>query len=155
MRSLLVSFAFLLFPLAAQSDPDSMARLKAASQAAQANISAFYVSRIPELEGVMPEPEWTDEVRNMQMCLLDGLAAKLGDTEVEAYVAAMEAFSIVSITSLSQLGTLMPPALMSPEVNDLNVSCGIFAYSQRATDNPKMLEIISKPENIAKLTAEQ
>ena len=152
MRRLLIASAFLFFPLAASAD--SMARLEAASQAVQANISAFYVNRIPELDGVIPNPEWTDEVRTMQTCLLDGLAAKLGETGVEAYVAGMEAFSTAKITALSQLGKVMPAALTSPEVDELNISCGIFEYSQRAADNPKMLEILSNPENMAKLTAE-
>lgn len=74
-------------PLHAQSTFD---RLETVAVAMNTLMFEGMVAGTPALEGNMPSPEWSDDLRTAYVCMYDGFVDEAGEPAVADMVAAME-----------------------------------------------------------------
>lgn len=116
-----------LFALALSAAPalaDNLDRLETASEQGGAQLSAFLMSRAPELEPNLPNWDWDDTYRAAGGCFLDTLTSGQGDAYVENYLATLEAYAAQPITSLAQTENV-PPVMMDAPVMAAMQTCGV------------------------------
>jgi hypothetical protein len=131
-----------------------MDRYQAANDAKATQMEEFYVSRVPELAGVMPEMGWDDEIAAVAACTLDGVRAERGEDGAEAYVAAMEEWATVPVTSMMTLAEGMPAVLSDDLAVRLATECGGMELGMRRMQESGMMAIIQDPEVMQRLIAE-
>ena len=142
-RSLLLAAAILAICPPAIAD-EAADRYRAASEAQAAAMTAFLVSRVPDMAEVVPSPEWTDEHEAIAACTLDALRAERGEEGVEAYVAAMEEAAAIEVTSLDSMAS--GPALLADELAvRLLTECGGMDLAARQMEESGFMEMMMRP----------
>lgn len=129
MRLPLLTCLLAIGPTLAQAEghADALARMEAGTVAMTNNLLDFYESRAPELAEVRPDMTWDDDFRAAGQCVLDGIAAHSGEEGVADYLAALEDFATVEITSFTDMTVKMPDTLADPKTLELSSSCGMIA----------------------------
>jgi hypothetical protein len=143
----------LCLPLAAQAD-DLLDRYKEASTLQAENMATFMVSRVPELEAVIPPAEWTDEATAVGACTIEKIRADRGQDGAEAYVAAVETMAAAEIASLSTMGENIPELLSDMYFMEVAQGCGAMDLAQRQMEESGMLAMMSDPSVMERLAAD-
>lgn len=149
---LLIGFIASLIPTLVHAD--LLLRYENGIEAFMANFSAFYISRVPELEGNMTPIEWEDIDREIGRCVLAAYEAELGADAAEDFVAEVEALARVDITSNRVMNEAMAPIMTNAAANRAVAVCGQNERTAEQLANSRMIEIISDPKNLALLNAE-
>jgi hypothetical protein len=116
-----------------------------------ANFFAFYVSRIPALEGNTPRTEWEEIDRTIGRCVLASYEAEAGAQGVEDFVKRIEALAALQITSNRALMAAMSPIMTDTVANAAAATCGQEQRTQELMAATRMMEILSDPANLALL----
>jgi hypothetical protein len=146
----LVSTALLLAPAFAQSDA-ALDRLESASEAVSRNMEVFMLSRAPDLAEVMPAIDWDEDYREVGRCTLGGLQARGGDSLVEQYLTAIEAWAEVEVTSLAQMSLEAPEVLSNQTATELMQDCGAAELATERMAASGLLEAMMRPDVIGAL----
>ena len=136
------------------ANADLLDRYETAMERFQINFTAFYISRIPELEGNMPPTEWEDIDRDIGRCVLKTYEAATGAAGVEAFVIGIEALAAVEVTSNRVITAAMAPVMADTVANAAVESCGQNDRTNEILARTGMIAIISDPENQVALNAE-
>ncbi len=129
-------------PTLAQSDLD---RLDAATQAGAANMEAFMVAAAPSLAGSIPDWSWSPEMRDAAACTLEAIRTEGGDAAVTSYIAEMEAFADVEITSLVQLAEATPVPISPEFAAATGQSCGTAELAMQQMQESGLMEAMMDP----------
>lgn len=133
---------------------DMLDRYRDASVAQATRIHAFMIARVPEIEAVLPDTDWTPAMDAVATCTLDGIKAAKGDDGVEAYVAALEAWSATEITSMGTMADGMDPILGDALALQLTQDCGGMELAATQMRESGMIEMMSRPDVMERLMAE-
>lgn len=154
MRSFppLIALTCTLLPCLASAD--MLDRYRDASVAQATRMHEFMIARVPEIEAVLPNTDWTPEMDAVASCTLDGLRAANGDDGVEAYVAALEAWSAIEIRSMSTMADGMDPILGDALALQLAQDCGGMELAATQMRESGMLEMMTRPDVMERLMAE-
>ena len=137
---------------------DLLDRLENATETMGAKQGAFYLSRVPELEGKMPEWEWDDEIRQASKCVLDGIEKAKGRGIAEAYVAGLEKDAKMEIQSMAQLSeqSSIPKELQAEDQTILNLmqSCKTIEISTIRLKQSGFWDAMQDPSVMQRLLAE-
>ena len=152
MRTFLIALACGLAPTLAFADMLDRYRDAVTTQAVR--MQDFMVSRVPEMADVLPDTTWTPAMEAVATCTLDGLNAARGGDGVEAYVAALEAWSATEIRSLGTMADGMDPILGDDLALTLSQDCGGMDLAAKQMQDSGMLEIMSRPDVMERLMAE-
>ena len=133
---------------------DMLDRYRDASVAQAARMHEFMISRVPEIEAVLPDTTWTPEMDAVATCTIDGIRASRGDNGVEAYVAALEAWSAQDIRSMGTMADGMDPVLSDSLALQVAQDCGGMELAAAQMQNSGMIEMISRPDVMERLMAE-
>lgn len=149
-------FAFALFcgliPSLARAD--MLDRYRDASVAQATRMQAFMVSRVPEIEAVLPDTAWTPEMDAVATCTIDGIRAVNGDAGVAAYVTALEDWAATEIRSMATMAEGMDPILSDELAMQLSMDCGGMELAQTQMQDSGMIEVMMQPEVMQALMAE-
>jgi hypothetical protein len=145
--------ALALLPGAAFAD-DLLDRYEVASVAKAEQMEAFYAERVPELLEVLPEMGWDDEIAAVAQCTLDGVRAERGEAGAEEYVAAMETWADVPVTSFTQMAEGQPAVLSDDLAMQLTMDCGGMDLAMERMSASGMMELIQDPSIMERLMAE-
>ncbi|MEY1554658.1 hypothetical protein AB3Y40_03400 [Yoonia sp. R2331] len=135
--------AICLFPTFAMAD--QVDRLAAATDILTGKLTAFYVSRVPELADAMPNFTVDAEMRAALGCTLDTYTAEIGPNATEAYVASVEAeAAALEITSLSDMGNMLGDIDEALALRAMQ-ECGQMDISMRRMQESGLLQALQKP----------
>ncbi len=116
-------------------------------------MTAFYVSRVPELASVMPDFTVDGEMRAALGCTLATYEAEIGAAATEAYVASVEReAAALEITDLTGIGSVLgdiDEALALRAMTD----CGQLDIAMRRMQKSGLWEAMQKPGVIEALMA--
>lgn len=102
MRSTVLA-AILVIAAVPANAQSSFERLEAVAVAMNTMMFDQMVEQTPALEGNMPSPEWSDDLRTAYSCMYDGFVDRTGEPAVAEMVTQMEA----------QLATITPEEVMT------------------------------------------
>lgn len=142
------------FLAATSAHADQLDRLIAATEQLSFKSEVFYISRVPALEGKLPDLTVDDEMRGALSCILDEIETQIDAPAVEKYVSAMETLSAQEITSFEQLQNANPGL---PDDVLLNVmsTCGMIEISMRRMQESGMWEAMQDPDVLQAIMADQ
>ena len=152
MRIILIALACSLAPTLVFAD--MLDRYQDAVTTQAVRMHDFMVGRVPEMADVLPDTAWTPEMEAVATCTLDGLNAARGGDGVEAYVAALEAWSIIEIRSLGTMADGMDPILGDDLALTLSQDCGGMELAAKQMQQSGMMEMMSRPDVMKRLLAE-
>ena len=153
MPRLALAALLALAPLPALADA-LLDRWQAANVAKSDIMAAFYVSRVPEIAAVLPETGWDDQIAAVAQCTLDGVRAERGEDGAEAYVAAMEAWAAIPVTSFAGMAEGLPAVLSDELAMRLSMDCGGMDLAMERMTATGMLELIQQPDVMQRLMAD-
>jgi hypothetical protein len=137
---------------------DLLDRLETATELLGAKHGEFYLSKLPELEGKMPDWNWDDEIRTASACVLTGIKKAKGAKVAEAYVSGIELDAKRDIASMSQMRdqTNMPEELQGEDTTLLNLmqECGTIEISATRLQDSGLWDELIKPGTMEKLAAD-
>ncbi|WP_298260838.1 hypothetical protein [uncultured Litoreibacter sp.] len=129
---------------------DNLERLEVATELGGKHLSAFILSRAPELEPNLPNWDWDDDYRTAARCFLDDLEDSQGADHVEKYLTAVEEYSATPVTSLAQ--TENQPAIMStPAVMTAMQSCGVMQQVMKRMQESGFMGAMMNEATMSKL----
>ncbi len=141
-----------LFPTFALAD--QVQRLSAANDIIQEKMEVFYVSRVPELAGKMPDMTLDTEMETALRCTLDMFDAEGGAGTAERYVTSLEQVAQdFELTGLDQIDSVMGDIDEALGLKALQ-SCGMFDISMRRMQASGMMEALSNPDVIQRLMSD-
>jgi hypothetical protein len=132
----------------AQSDLD---RLATATEAASANLEAFFVSRVPSLAEAMPDWTFDEEMRDAGACTLDAVREREGDDAVEQYLTSLEAFAVLEITSMQQMALETPVPIDADTGMAIAQACGSDEIAMRRMQESGFMEAMMDPNTMMAL----
>lgn len=113
-------------PVAAQS---TFERLEAVAVTMNEMMFEAMVEGTPALDGNMPSPEWSDDLRIAYTCMFDGYVAEVGEPVVADMVTAMEA-TLVTNTPQQLLegggGVENPEGITDERAIEIVGGCGMM-----------------------------
>ncbi|MEJ6392521.1 hypothetical protein V8J82_04585 [Gymnodinialimonas sp. 2305UL16-5] len=145
------ALAAFALPAAAQSE---LERLETASEAAGQNMATFMIARAPQLEPVMVDWEWDEEMREVGQCTLNEIRSVGGDQAATDYVVAMEAFATTQITSMEQMGAATPVPLNEDVAMTIATTCRAMEVSMRRMEESGMMQMMMDPATMQALMSE-
>lgn len=148
----ILAIAFTLIPSLTLAD--MLDRYRDASVAQATQMHEFMISRVPEIEAVLPDTDWTPEMDGVATCTLDGIRAARGDDGVEAYVVALEAWAATEIRSMGTMADGMDPILGDALALQLSQDCGGMEIAAAQMQESGMIEMMSQPDVMERLMAE-
>lgn len=154
MRPIALTLALTSALLPTLAHADIRDRYRDASVAQATRMHAFMVSRVPEIAAVLPDTTWTPQMDAIATCTIDGLRAAKGDTGVEAYVTALEAWSAQEIRSMATMADGMDPILSDALALQLAQDCGGMELAAQQMQNSGMVEMLSRPDVMERVMAE-
>lgn len=126
-------------PCAAQS---TFERLEAVAVAMNEMTFGAMVESTPALEGNMPSPEWSDDLRTAYTCMYDGYVAEVGDAAVADMVSAMETLlETTTPQELLQGGASVenPEGITDEQALEIVGGCGMMeAFMAHMTESGAM-----------------
>ncbi len=132
-----------IFPTIALAD--QVDRLAAATDILSAKMTAFYVSRVPELAEVMPDFTVDAEMRAALACTLEIYEAEIGPAATEAYVASVEEESAaLQITDLTGVGSVLGDIDEALVIRAMT-ECGQIEIAMRRMQQSGLWEAMQKP----------
>jgi hypothetical protein len=137
---------------------DLLDRLETATEIMGEKQGTFYLSRVPELTGKMPDWTWDEEIRTASACVLTGIENAKGRKVAEAYVAALEKDAKQPITSIGQLSdqSSLPKELTGNDrtIISLMESCRTMEISTSRLKESGFWDAMQDPNVIQRLVAE-
>lgn len=133
-------------------------RLETATELLGAKHGEFYLAKLPELNGKIPDWNWDDEIRAASACVLNGIRKAKGAKVAEAYVRGIELDAEREILSMSQMRdqSNMPRELQGEDQTIINLmqECGTLEISAERLQDSGLWDELIKPGTMEKLTAE-
>ena len=150
MRSVLTT-ALILTASTAAADP--LERLIVATEALSEKANAFYISRVPALEGKLPDMTIDDELRTALSCALDSIVTEGGPDMQAAYVESMEEMATRDITTMSDLQE-MPDVVPDDILFAAMSECGMMEITAQRMQDSGFWEAMQDPGVLEALMAE-
>lgn len=129
---------------------DNLERLETATELGGKHLSAFILSRAPELEPNLPNWDWDDDYRSAARCFLDELESSQGAEHVETYIKAVEDYAAVPVTSLAQTEN-QPPEMSTPVVMAAMQSCGVMQQVMKRMQESGFMGAMMNEATMSKL----
>ena len=148
---LTLATALALLPGLALAQGSDVDRIAAANMAMAEQMEDFYLGRVPELEGKMPDHSWNDEMRAAGECFVTRYKDERGAEGLEEYLTAMEGWAETEITSFEQLTFGMPDILTEDLPQRLTQDCGVMEISIQRAQESGFIEALSDPEIMGRI----
>lgn len=148
IRPVLIAAALttLALPATAQS---TLERLETVAVAMNQMMFDGMVAGTPALEGNMPSPEWSDDLRTAYTCMYDGYVAQVGEDAVANMVSAMEVqLETASPEELAQGGggVANPEGLTDDQGREIVMGCGMMEAFMDHMSSSGALEILMQDD---------
>lgn len=128
-------------------------RFLVAQQGFHDNMTDFYVSRAPQLEGKFPDFLADEEGRAAMICGFEHIRAETGAAGAEEFVAWLEEAAATPFERLEDLSDAPDGAVGDAMRGSINV-CNSMEISQRLMAESGFMEAFSDPEVMQQLIAE-
>ncbi len=137
-----VTLAASTLPASAQS---TLERLEAVAVSMNSMIFEAMVNQTPALEGNMPSPEWSEDLRIAYTCMHDAYVAAVGEDAVADMVTAME--ETLATTTPAELldgggGVENPAGLTDEQAIEIVGDCGMMEAFMAHMTNSGAMQIL-------------
>lgn len=133
---------------------DPLDRLIVATEALSEKANAFYISRVPALDGKLPDMTVEGELRNALACALDMIVTEGGPEMQIAYVESMEEMAsrdINNITDLQEVPDVVPDEILFAAMSE----CGMMEITAQRMKDSGFWEAMQDPDVMQALMAEE
>lgn len=154
MKTLTLAATLTLLAAPAAFAQSDLERLETYTVAAGENLESFMTAIAPELGPVMPEWTWDEELRTAGSCTLDMIRDEGGAEAVESYLASLETFSTMELTSMQQMAMDTPVPVNAAFAERAGAACGSAEIAMRRMQESGFMEAMMNPEVMGRFIGE-